>query len=351
MTLFDEVNKSRKSAGKPPLKETGKKAASEPGTDGDKIRKSLFITDLKAGTTIDEVFYCSEATVRLGARSKYLHAQLHDKTGQIVCRMWDVDEAVLQHIAAGGYARVAASVETYQDKPQLVIRKVRKIESSQVAPADFLPTSTCDPEKMTAEFWTLVGQLPDGEYKLAIQAVYQTESIWERFRVAPAASMNHHAWVHGLLEHTLSIMRSVALYEQVHPELKMDMVMAGVAFHDIGKAWELEAKPGFSYTDEGMLLGHINIGFMVVDNILKEVPLIGSKTRMLIGHMILSHHGTREFGSPVTPMFPEAIAVHHLECLDAKLQGLRTAMDAADPNAHWTPKVLMAENNRVFKDY
>ncbi|MGH8191904.1 MAG: 3'-5' exoribonuclease YhaM family protein [Rhodanobacteraceae bacterium] len=357
MNLFDEVERARqgvgKSAGGKPAGRGGKpetaESAGATGVTG--AAKSLFIADFKAGTVIDETFYCTDAAVRLGARSKYLHAQLVDRSGSIVCRMWDVDDAVLAHISQGSYVRVQAAVETYQDKPQLVIRKVRKLDPSEVLAGEYLPCSKFDADKMADEFWALIKQLPAGEYKTAIEAVFSNEVIWPRFRLAPAASMNHHAWIHGLLEHTLNIMRSVALYEQVHPELKLDMVMAGVAFHDIGKAWELEAQPGLSYTDEGMLLGHINIGFMVVDTVLREVPAVSAKARMMIGHMILSHHGTREFGSPVTPMFPEAIAVHHLECLDAKLQGVRTAMDNADPNLHWTPKVMMADGNRVFKDY
>jgi 3'-5' exoribonuclease len=204
---------------------------------------------------------------------------------------------------------------------------------------------------MAQELDALLGTFTDPDYKRLLAAIFADARVRENFIGSPAATSVHHAWRGGLMEHVLSAARTAQAIAEQRPFLNRDLLLAGVVLHDIGKTEELDPGPGFTYTDTGRLCGHIALGTLLVERFLVKLGDFPPKKRDLILHMILSHHGTHEFGSPVLPATAEAVALHYLECLDAKVQGIQTiiAQDRAAGNEGlWTEFARVADG-RIYK--
>jgi 3'-5' exoribonuclease len=204
---------------------------------------------------------------------------------------------------------------------------------------------------MEKELDALVAGFTDPDYKRLIAAIFSDAALRARFVKAPAASSVHHAWVSGLLEHVLSATKTAQSVAEQRPFLNRDLLLAGVLLHDIGKIEEIDSGPGFGYTDAGKLCGHIPLGALMVERYIVKLENFPPDKRNLILHMILSHHGTREFGSPVTPVTGEAVALHHIACLDAKVQGIQSIIEkeeASGNETNWTDFARVVDG-RIYK--
>jgi 3'-5' exoribonuclease len=295
--------------------------------------KDLMVADLagRENQTITGFFAAGARQVRStrdGAR--YFALTLADRTGQIEARMWDTDGA--GDFGVGDIVKVQGEVCRFNEKLQIKVRKIRRAAPGEHAPGDFVPQSGRDIDAMWAELEGWVAGITDPHLKALLEAFLSDPEIAAALREAPAAKGLHHAWIGGLLEHILSLMGIADLAARHYPGVNRDLVLTGVVLHDIGKLRELRWGTSFDYTLEGQLLGHITIGLGMIEKKIAAIPDFPPALRLLVEHLVLSHHGKYEFGSPRLPMTPEAILLHYLDDLDAKMQTARAEFARAQAN-------------------
>jgi 3'-5' exoribonuclease len=272
---------------------------------------------------------------------QYLAMMLSDKTGSFDARMWD-DFAEAANCAEGSYVKVQGQVTKYQGKYQITLTKMRNAAESEVETADFQAVSQFPVEQMDAELRGIVDNFKDPDLKRLVLAFLDDEEIGPAFRIAPAAKMLHHAWISGLLEHVLTLVKVCLATAPFYPEVNPDLLVTGAILHDIGKVKELSWKTNFAYTLEGQMIGHISIAQGMLREKVKDLAPFPERLRVLVEHMILSHHGKYEFGSPKLPMTPEAMLLSALDDLEAKFAAMRrefagaeNAGKAADETTDW----------------
>ena len=315
-----------------------------------------FVNELKAGDRVDdEVYLIRSKDLRTTTNGGlYIHAVLMDRTGQLVARMWQASEEIFLTMCEGGFMRFKGRAENYKGNLQFVIDACRPAEPGTFEFADFLPTTKNDIDKMWRRTAEILALIKDPHLSAVIREFLADEQLMHQFRRAPAASAMHHAYVGGLLEHTLAVLENALLVIPRYPKLSLDLVLAGVFLHDIGKAAELCYDPVIGYTDDGQLLGHITQAVLWIE---KKADAVAARTgkpipervRWLLQHIVLSHHGRYEFGSPKLPAIPEAVAVHYLDNLDAKVTMFLAEIETdRDPNSRWT-NFNKALETKVYK--
>ncbi|QNI32118.1 HD domain-containing protein [Alloacidobacterium dinghuense] len=287
--------------------------------------KDLFVGDL--GKFENQVVTGFFAVAAKQVRSKkdgavYFAMTLCDSTGQIECRMWEVADA--QPFESGDVVKARGQISRYQDRLQLTLDKIRRANPEEYDLGDFVPKTSRDIEELWAELNGYVSTLTNAHLQALLRAFIDDPEIASALKSAPAAKSMHHAWVGGLLEHVVSLLGISDLAARHYPEINRDLLLTGVVLHDIGKLHELRWGTSFDYTLEGQLIGHISIGISMVEKKLANLQDFPDNLRVLVEHIILSHHGKYEFGSPKLPMIPEALLLHYLDDLDAKMQTMRS---------------------------
>ena len=286
--------------------------------------------------------------------SLYIHAILVDRTGQLVARQWQATEAGFHEMPEGGFMRFKGRAENYKGNLQFIIDAVRPAEPDSYDLADFLPATEQDVDKMWRRAVEILRGVQHEDLQALIGAFLADESLMASFRRAPAAVAMHHAYIGGLLEHTLSLLEVALRVIPLYPKLSMDLVLTGLFLHDIGKARELTFDTNIGYTDEGQLIGHISQAAIWID---RKAELASAKTGRpfpqellwTVQHIVLSHHGSYEFGSPRLPAVPEAMVVHYLDNLDAKVNMFLAEIEKdPDPVSHWT-NYNRALATKIFK--
>jgi 3'-5' exoribonuclease len=314
-----------------PLVPLGKAAAPRPKTpsvNAPRKAERSNIAELTSGQEFDQIFLVGEATLRVAKNgSKYIQASFGDKTGSVPVRQWDATDADLSAYKGSGFVKARGRVEVYKNATQLIVFSVQELDAGAVNPSDFMPVSIRPLDEMEREFEAVLETFKDADYKRLIKSIFSDPEVKQKFVRGPAATNVHHAWIGGLIEHVLSAVKTAEAIAAQRPFLNRDLLIAGVILHDIGKIEELDAGPGFPYTDTGKLCGHIVLGALLVERNVVKLGDFPKKKRDLLIHMILSHHGELEYGSPVTPVTGEAVALHHLECLDAKVQGIQSIIE------------------------
>jgi 3'-5' exoribonuclease len=263
---------------------------------------------------------------------QFLALVLTDKTGSFDGRMWDDIADAAANCAEGSYVKVQGQVSKYQGKFQITLTKMRLAAANEVDPADYLPTTRFDVEEMWAELRGYVSAFANADLKRLVFAFLDDEQIAAAYKTAPAAKMLHHAWLGGLLEHVLTLVRVCRATAPFYPEVDAELLVTGAILHDIGKIRELSWKNSFSYTLEGQMIGHISIAQGMLLEKVRELEPFPAKLRVLVEHMILSHHGKYEFGSPKLPMTPEAVLLNVLDDLEAKMQAMRNEFARSEAN-------------------
>lgn len=281
------------------------------------------IADLVEGEPVDDVFLVEESDLRRARNgSLYVHLRLFDRSGRIDARKWDAREKDVEGIAPGTIARIAGFVESYRGRPQLIARQIRPASEGEFQPADFLPVAAQDGAAMRAELAALLGTIRDPHLAALVKTYLDDAEFMARFSEAPAAVRLHHACLGGLMEHTLSLMRAAVAVADLYTALDRDLLLTGAFLHDTGKTKELGYGTVFTYTDGGRLLGHISMGAAMLAEKAAGVEGFPPEKREALLHLVLSHHGRYEFGSPKLPMTAEALALNLLDDLDAKLGAL-----------------------------
>jgi 3'-5' exoribonuclease len=297
--------------------------------------KDFFVVD--AARFDNEVVTTFFALSSLQVREKkqggqYLALVLTDKTGSLEARMWDEVGDVLEHCGEGCYVKVQGQVSKYQGKFQITLTKMRLAAESEVDPADFMPATRFDVEEMWAELRGYVSGFANEDLRRLVLAFLDDEEFATAYKAAPAAKMLHHAWLGGLLEHVVTLVRVCRATAPFYPEVDADLLVTGAILHDVGKVRELSWKNSFSYTLEGQMIGHISIAQGMLLEKVKGLEPFPERLRVLVEHMILSHHGKYEFGSPKLPMTPEAILLNVLDDLEAKMQAMRNEFARSEAN-------------------
>jgi 3'-5' exoribonuclease len=289
--------------------------------------KDFFIADAAKfdGATVTTFLAISTLSVRdkKTGGGQYLALTVSDKTGSMEARMWDDIASSISNCSEGCYVKVQGQVAKYQGKYQITLTKMRLAAASEVDTADFVPTTKFDIGEMWTELRSYVDAFANPDLRRLVLAFLDDPAIGPAYREAPAAKVLHHAWIGGLLEHVLTLVRVCRAVVPFYPEVDGDLLVTGAILHDIGKVRELNWGTTFSYTLEGQMIGHISIAQGMLREKIAMLPDFPEKLRVLVEHMILSHHGKYEFGSPKLPMTPEAILLSALDDVEAKMQAVR----------------------------
>lgn len=299
--------------------------------------KKQFIKDLKPGDVVDDVFVLSEKNIaQKKDGNNYLNVTLADKTGSIKGVVWDNVDQIVAGISAGDFVQVNGNVNEYRGTAQLVIRQMASLPAEIVDPAQFLPATTRNIDSMFERLVKLSATLETGYLKALLEAFWNDPEFVGHFKAAPAAKKMHHAYIGGLLEHTLSMASLADKVAAHYGGVDRDLLIAGTILHDIGKTKELDYQFNIDYSDQGRLLSHIVIGIEMVEAKLAEIEDFPEDQKLLLKHMIVSHHGTREFGSPEPPKTIEAVLLNYIDEMDSKVTGIRDFIAAEDSNEAFT---------------
>lgn len=284
-----------------------------------------FANQLEPNQTIQTTFLVLQKEIRQKKTGEpYLSLTLGDKTGDVDAKMWDHVADIMNTFDRHDFVKVRGLTSVYQNRLQLTVHRLLRADDSEVEKGDYFPCSARNRDEMLEELRGIIGGMTNPHLKALLEAFFRDEALTERYKTAPAAKTIHHAWIGGLIEHVLSLAALARFTAAHYPGVDLDLLLTGVILHDIGKIEELTYDRGFGYSDEGQLIGHILIGLRMLDAKIQEVPGFPSKLRLLVEHLIASHHGELEFGSPKTPAFLEAMLLHHLDNLDSKVETVRS---------------------------
>ena len=299
--------------------------------------KKHFIDQLNAGDSVDDIFVLADKSL---ARKKngesYLNITLADRSGQMKGVVWDNVEKIAASATSGDFVHLSGGVSEYRGMLQLVVKKLQPCDAASVNPADFLPATLRDVEQMFARLTELTATMTDPDLKQLFALLWADGALVEKFKKAPAAKMMHHAYIGGLLEHTLSMTLLADMLAGHYNGVNRDLLIAGAILHDIGKIREFEYATRIDYTDEGRLVSHIVIAVEMLQHKLGQLQGFPQEKADLLKHMIISHHGAREFGSPEPPKTIEAVLLHLIDEIDSKVNGIREFMAREDPGEPWT---------------
>lgn len=295
--------------------------------------KSPFIGNLVPNDVVTAQFLVLSKEIRQKKTGEpYLSMHLADRTGEMEAKMWDNVVEVMHTFDRDDFIKVKGLLQLYQSRSQFTVHKLRRLEDHEVDLADYFPCSDRDPNEMFAELQGSIAGLQNPHLRALLDSIFADSKLSDLYKMAPAAKSIHHACRGGLLEHVLSLCTLAKLTAAHYQDIDADLLIAGAILHDIGKVEELSYTRSFGYSAEGQLLGHIVLGLRLIGAKVDQLPDFPSKLRALLEHMIISHHGELEFGSPKVPIFAEALLLHHLDNMDSKMNALRSALKR-DPQA------------------
>jgi 3'-5' exoribonuclease len=306
--------------------------------------RTAYVNEFTEGMAVSEVFVLESKSLGTTRGGKpYLTLVLRDKTGRIEAKVWDEADTVNAQLGAAQFVHVNGSIESYNNRLQLKVAHLAVKREQDVALDELTATSARDPDEMFDELRAIGRTVKEPHLLALLGAFFNDDSFVERFKASPASKTIHQSYAGGLLEHTLSVTKIVAFLVEHYAELSggrglnRDLVITGAILHDIGKVAELERGVAHGYTRPGYLIGHIVLGYRMVEERIAEIDGFPQALREQLEHIMLSHQGKLEWKSPVVPMFTEAILLHYVDDLDAKVHHVADAIaNAADPEAEFT---------------
>jgi len=300
-----------------------------------------FINKITPGETINEIYAVRDPILRSTSRGDlYIAMFLCDRTGQLNGRMWQATETVYKALPKPGFVHVQGRSELYQNNLQIVVNRIAAIDPSKVNVEDYLARTSKDCDQMFKEIVEIVDTIRNPQIAALAKAFLADKDLMASFCVAPGGMKMHHDCIGGLLEHTHNMLRVAQAILPLYPKLQADMVLAGIFLHDMGKTEELAYDIAFSYTDSGQLIGHISKSLLMIHRRAEALRAAGTpidpEVVDALGHIILSHHGAYEFGSPKLPATAEAFMVYYIDDLDAKMDQVTSAIDGEMSESNWT---------------
>lgn len=309
--------------------------------------KKTFIKDIRERDSVTGAFLVVRKETGVSKSGKaYLNLKLMDSTGEIEARVWDDAEELAKGFCKNDVVSIKGFAVAYQGGVQLNVSAIKAMPEGSYSLRDFLPSSERDQASLEAELDSILASLKDRHLKALMDSIFTDKEIRARFLIAPAAKAMHHSYLGGLAEHVFSI---CGLADKVSAHygaaVNRDLLVSGAMLHDIGKIYELTYERSFDYSDEGRLLGHITMGVELIDGKLACLPEFPRELAVLVKHMVLSHHGQLEFGSPKRPKTIESIILSYLDDLDAKVNTVRALLSGKAEGTNWTPY------QRLFERY
>lgn len=285
------------------------------------------IAEIREGEWIENIFLVMERQLYVRKDGKpYLMLKVGDKTGMIDCKIWDNIDELGGRFSVDDFVKIKGVVTSYQGTKEINIKYIERVDDSVVNIQDFVAVTSYDPDEMSQELYSFISNMKNPYLRRLLTLFYEDKVFMESFKIAPAAKDIHHAFLGGLLEHSLEIARLCIDIKRHYTEVDIDLLVTGAILHDIGKIRELKYGKGIDYTDEGRLIGHILIGVEMVEEKLRQIEDFPTMLTMLVKHLIISHQGTYEWGSPKVPQTLEAIILHYLDDLSAKVNIFRKAI-------------------------
>ena len=300
--------------------------------------KSLYVSSLQDGQAVTSLFLVREKEIRTSPRtgSSWLQLELSDRTGTISAKMWDNFTPIVSTFERDDVVQIRGRVKLYNGQKELTLEAVIPSPEQDYEMADFLPHTKYDVEMLYSKLRASVAQMKNPNLQRLLTSFIDDPAIVPKLKRAPAAMTMHHAFIGGLLEHVVSLTGLARAVSEHYPELDADLLLTGVVLHDIGKIEELRYARGIEYSTEGRLLGHIMIGAGMVRDRIKAIPGFPAALAVLVEHLILSHHGTHEFGSPALPQTREAVALNFIDDLDSKMAAMGATIDSLSGDDEWT---------------
>lgn len=300
--------------------------------------KQKYISEYIPNEPVDEVFLVSRKELRPKKNGgEYLFVVLNDRSGKISAFMWGNVEVFQNAFQVNDFVKVSGVTKEYNRSLQVTLHKVQRLSPDELDLMDFIPSAQHDLEEIFEEFWGLLErEITEPNLRQLMHNIFHDEQLGPRFRECPAAKSMHHAYLGGLMEHTLSVLKLCLLCCEHYPFLDKSLLLAGAALHDFGKVFELSWGKSFDYTDQGRLIGHITMASVNIDRKMQEMDDFPPDLRLELLHMILSHHGQLEFGSPKRPKTLEALVLSYLDDMDAKVQSFIEAVEQSDEKDNWT---------------
>lgn len=300
--------------------------------------KSIYIKDIRPGERVNDTFLVTEKNTAVSQKGNpYLSLRLRDKTGVVDGRVWDNVDEMSGLFQKGDIIRINSRAVSYRNIIQLSISEIQTPGETEINPADYSPTSKSNTSEMYGDLMGFIETIENPHLKALLDLIFESDEIGEAFRKAPAAKGFHHSYLGGLLEHTLSVTRLLDKAADHYSDANRDLLIAGGILHDIGKIEEFSYRRLIDYSDEGRLIGHIILGLEMVDAKLREIEGFPEDLALKLRHIILSHHGVLEYGSPKRPKTVEALIVNYMDDLDAKVNAFREYIEESDDDSNWTP--------------
>ncbi len=301
------------------------------------------VSQLGHQEAVDQVFLASQKQLRPNRNGNlYLQVDLSDRSGSLSARMWNAGDVELRGFDDGDFVHVEGTTQIYQGALQLIATSISRARPEEVDLADFMTLSPGEIDQLAIRLSELLRGLRDPHLQSLAECFLTDDDFMRRFTRSPAGVKNHHAYPGGLLEHVVNLMEIAKLIAHRYPAVDADLLLMGVFLHDMGKIEELNYEKAFSYTDAGQMLGHVVLAVSMLDAKLAQAAELSgeefpSETALRLKHMIISHHGQYEYGSPKLPMTLEAITLHHLDNLDAKIHHFQQLIrDDANQESPWT---------------
>lgn len=309
------------------------------------MEKGILFYDV--GEQVEKFLFIKNATKGVASNGKpFLTLFLQDKSGEIEAKLWDVSEEDEMTYVAERIVKVAGDIQNYRGRNQLKLRKIRPaVQTDPVQVADFIETAPISPEEMMNKITQYLFEMKNARLQRITR--HLLKKYEQPFREFPAATKNHHEFMSGLAYHVVSMLDLAKAIAQIYPSLDRDLLYAGIILHDLGKVIELSGPISTSYTVEGNLLGHITIMVNEISTAAKELQIEGEEV-LVLQHLVLSHHGKMEWGSPKLPLIKEAEILHYIDNIDAKMNMLDRALERTKPG-EYTERIFPLENRSFYK--
>jgi len=300
-----------------------------------------FINEIEPGEAIDDTYIIKDPILRSTTRGDlYIAMFLSDRSGQLNGRMWQATESLYKSLPKPGFVQIQGRSELYQNNLQVIINNISVVDAGTVDIDNFLARTDKDVEQMFKEVKTIISRIKNAHLKALVDAFLADNELMKKYCDVPGGVKLHHDYIGGLLEHTHSMLRVAVAILPLYPNVQADLVLAGIFLHDIGKTEELAYDIAFSYTDSGQLIGHIVKSILMINKKADELRAKGTQIEQTVlvtlSHIILSHHGQYEFGSPKLPATAEAFMVYFIDDLDAKINQVTAAINNEPGDSNWT---------------
>ena len=309
--------------------------------------KKIYVKDISENAQIEGLFLVKDKNNGMTKNGKqYISLNLTDKTGEVKARIWDNAEKLGSKFSQGDIVTLKAFSVMYQGTLQLNINSIEKFTADESLLMELLPASPVNPDELFNELIGICRTFSNPHLKRLLELIFSSDDIANSFKKAPAAKSIHHDYLGGLIEHTTNVTRLALAVAPLYPNLNVELLLTCAMLHDIGKIQELAYENSFSYTDSGRLIGHITLGCDIVTDAIKKIPEFPDDLALVVRHLLLSHHGQYEFGSPKRPKMPEALLLSYMDDLDAKMFGFTEQIKKErKPDSKWT------SYNKIFDRY